>query len=312
MGAYQEELAELRRQMGRKAHLEEKLAALWKEHRELEEQLKTLRDAAAKEQQDVDRLEGKSLSALLAIIAGNKVEKLTREKEEAAAAILRYNTAAAELEAVQAEIKTTDYDLRLLGSLQIKYDRLLKDKAAQLRKSGGPAGEELIDLEKKIARKEKVVAELKEAISAGRRAEGIAEQLEDTLYDARKWSTYDVVGGGSLTDFVKYDALDQATRQMRSLQIQLRSFRTELADVSLNGDISMEIDPLLRFSDFFFDDLFSNLSVLQKIKDAQAQVGQVRGKIHTLLNRLVTMEKETASEQERLQNRLEVLLTQAE
>ena len=41
-----------------------------------------------------------------------------------------------------------------------------------------------------------------------------------------------MLGGGIISDVVKYDHLDQVQEQATTLQNSLRSFRTELADVT--------------------------------------------------------------------------------
>ena len=47
----------------------------------------------------------------------------------------------------------------------------------------------------------------------------------------RGWATFDLFGGGLISDLAKHGHLDSAQHNVALLQSQLRRFRTELADV---------------------------------------------------------------------------------
>ena len=57
------------------------------------------------------------------------------------------------------------------------------------------------------------------------------EAVYGSLNSAGNWGTWDVLGGGLLTDMMKYSRLDDAQRGMEQLQSALRRYRAELADV---------------------------------------------------------------------------------
>ena len=93
-------------------------------------------------------------------------------------------------------------------------------------------------------------------------------------------------GGGLISDMAKYSHLDDAQRQINGLQRSLSRFRTELADVDIRTGIQIEVDSFLRFADYFFDNIFTDWAVLDRIRSTQSQVHEVDGSVRTILNRL--------------------------
>ena len=75
MNYYDEELQELLQQTMREKRLRAKAVDLIMQQQELEERTEELKKIMEKEQEDVDRLEGKSLAAFFYRIAGRMDEK---------------------------------------------------------------------------------------------------------------------------------------------------------------------------------------------------------------------------------------------
>lgn len=108
-----------------------------------------------------------------------------------------------------------------------------------------------------------------------------------------------------MTTMVKHSHLDEAQNQVNVLQQRLRTFRTELVDVSFDSDIQVQIDGFLRFADYFWDGIFSDWMVLGKIHDSQNQVYEVSSKIDQILGKLGTMKNQVEQELEAEKSRLE-------
>ena len=66
-------------------------------------------------------------------------------------------------------------------------------------------------------------------------------------------------------------------------------FRTELADVAIDGQLQVSIDGFLRFADYFFDGLFADWAVLDHINESQGEVTKVQSQIRQLLSNLTAM-----------------------
>lgn len=116
------------------------------------------------------------------------------------------------------------------------------------------------------------------------------------LNSAEGWGTWDMIGGGLLTDLAKHSHLDSAQNQIAQLQEELRRFKTELADVTIHTDLQVSIDGFLRFADYFFDNLFTDWMVMDKIGKSKAQIQDTKQQIESVLSRLDAML--TAAEQE--------------
>lgn len=87
------------------------------------------------------------------------------------------------------------------------------------------------------------------------------------------------------------------------MQVELCRFKTELADVTIQGDLQVSIDGFLRFADFFFDGLFADWTVLDQINRSQSQVRTTRAQIEQVLDRLDALLQAAEAEQERMRNR---------
>jgi len=176
----------------------------------------------------------------------------------------------------------------LLGCEE-RYARLLEEKAAAIKASGGEAGAEILRLEESLAQLEGRKRELREAIGAGEMAWNMVMEVLDSLDSAEGWSTFDMLGGGLIADLAKHEKLDEAQWKIEELQIRLRRFRTELADVTVYADMQVTLDGFMRFADYFFDGLFVDWAVRDRIHRSQEQVWQTRDRIEEVLDRLRAM-----------------------
>jgi uncharacterized phage infection (PIP) family protein YhgE len=108
--------------------------------------------------------------------------------------------------------------------------------------------------------------------------------MQEQLDSAESWGTYDVwFKGGLISHMAKYDHIDEASDLMNRLTAQLRDLRTELADIRMSGDYAMnEYSSGTRALDYFFDNIFTDLSVRDRIRDDQESVRQIRGQLNRL------------------------------
>ena len=104
MSVYDERLEKLQRDAARKRRLESMLGELRAQRSELEARVSELEAIKLQEQEDVERLESGGITALFYSLVGKGEEKLTKERREAAAAALKYESAARELDSVMSDI----------------------------------------------------------------------------------------------------------------------------------------------------------------------------------------------------------------
>lgn len=287
MNYYQEQLDQLRERIARKRKLSTEINALENQLASLAARVQQLKEETYQEQLDVDKLENFSAAKLFAQIMGNLDERLEKERSELYAAALRYDSARQELHAVEADLAARREELSLLGNCEAEYDRLLEARARELRQDPqSPAARRLLALEERQAQLASREKELQEAIQAGYNALSDISSIESALSSAEGWGTWDVFGGGLISDMAKYSHLDDAQQQINGLQRSLSRFRTELADVDIRTGIQIEVDSFLRFADYFFDNIFTDWAVLDRIRHTQSQIHEVDGSVRTILSRL--------------------------
>ena len=92
---------------------------------------------------------------------------------------------------------------------------------------------------------------------------------------------------------------------------KLRRFKTELADIDIHADMQVSIDGFLRFADYFFDGLFADWAVGDKISESQSSVQKVKGQISSALSKLERMEKDADAQIHSLEAKIEEMLVNA-
>lgn len=311
MRHYDEELKELQQQTATKNRLETMLKELKKQREELQDRVDELVAIKEKEQLDVERLERRSLANYFYQVVGKLDERLTVEKQEAYQAAVKYDVAFSELQAVEADIRAKELEYGRVRRSNERYQEVLREKQEAVKLSGIPEAAEILKLEAQITSLDVQLKELNEAISAGKRAEQIAEGILDSLSSAEGWGTWDLLGGGLIADMAKHSHLDEAQGQVERLQGALRIFKTELSDVEIIADMQVNIDGFLRFADYFFDGLFADWSVMNRISEAQGQVKNVKGQISSLLGKLNRASTSVKAEQITAESRLQELVKKA-
>ncbi|CCX37037.1 uncharacterized protein BN452_01021 [Clostridium sp. CAG:1013] len=306
MNYYDDQLKELLDQCARKRKLESSIKELTAQRDQYAAQAGDLQKRFQDEQEDVDRLEGRSLAAFFYNVIGKKGEKLDKERQEAYAARVKYDAASRELAGAEEDLRRCQRELNEVWDSESQYQALWKEKIQAVIQAGGPVGEKILNLEERISYLEGQQKELNEAISAGQKALSVADQVLSSLDSAEGWGTWDLVGGGMLSDLAKHSHLDTAQSSVEHLQSQLRIFKTELADVTVDEDFQVSIDGFLRFADYFFDGIFTDWMVLDRIHQSQDRVQDTRNQIDQVLRRLEErlnqVEREKASHLREIDN----------
>lgn len=311
MTVFDEKLQELQGQMARQKKLRAMVEELYRQVDALTAQERELAAARMQEQADVDKLEGRTLAAFFYGLTGSKEERLEIERQEARAAAVKHDAVVLQLRDAQEELRVRQKELDGLRGCERNYQDTLREKAQAIKTAGAADGSEILRLEEAIGKLDAQQRELREAISAGERARSQADRVLAHLDSAEGLSTWDMFGGGLLTDLAKHDELDQAQGQTEQLQIYLNRFKTELADVTIRADIQVQMDGFTRFADFFFDGLFADWAVRDHIHQSQDRVQNTRVQISSVLNRLEQMRRENERERTRTKEELDRLILQA-
>ncbi len=311
MPYFDDQLHQLAEQVAHASRLEARLRELRQQHDVLSAHVRELEELKLSEQADVDRLEGRSLTAFYYNVIGKMDEKLDKERQEAYTARVKYDTALRELERTGQDVTRCHAELEELRGCEERYEAALREKAQAVKAAGGAAAEQLLDLEARFATLAHQKKELEEAIFAGRSALHTTEEILHSLGNAEDWGTFDLMGGGIVADMVKHSELDDAQEKVELLQSQLRRFKTELADVEIRADMQVSIDGFLRFADYFFDGLFTDWTVMEEISQSQVEVENTQNQIQTVLGRLEAMDKVRSQEQRQLKAQMDALVLDA-
>ena len=311
MKFYDDDLQSLQQQLSRKKHLQALLKELHTQRIELETKVASLKKIMEEDEYDVTRLERRGLASLFYGIVGKKEEKLNEERREAVTSKAKYDVAMQEMDLVQRRISRYEEELATLKDIEMQYAYALKEKVKLLKATATPVSEKILQYEEQISGFENQKKEIREAISAGNKAKNIAEQVLSELDDAEGWGTWDLLGGGLISDLAKHSSLDDAQEEIEHLQIQLRRFKTELADVTIRAEMQVNIDGFLRFADYFFDGLFADWAVLDKIEESQAEVKNIIKQIQAVLDKLALMLVSAEKNQKAVQSMLDELIINA-
>lgn len=287
------------------------MESLQEQYSDLLARVLELREQKEKEQKDVDRLERGSLSSFFLNLAGKKEEKLEKEEKEAYLAAVKCDAAEKELTAVEAQIDSNGKALIELADCETEYEDLLEEKRAAIAEQGLSGLDDIIKAEKKLFALEKEKVEIWEASEAGKQSMVLMEEVLQHLNGAEEWSTFDMFGGGMLSTMMKYDKVDNAQKKIEELQVQLRKFHTELADISVQADIRIEIGEMLRFADYFFDGILADFTAMGRIEEALGQAKATKRRIEEVMVTLQTLEKENMEKQTICKKHLEQLIADA-
>jgi chromosome segregation ATPase len=229
------------------------------------------------DQKDVDRLEHMSLTRVIAALKGSRDEAIAREQAEANAVRMRLADAQARLEAVRTECQAAQTQLDHLASAPDAYTAVLAEKERHLTDSADPRRATLLSLADERGRLNAELGELAKAAQAADAARQALLQTEDKLGSASGWNTYDTFfGGGMIATAMEHSRLDDAAAAAAEADRRMAVLRTDLTELDRVEQTSplITLSSATRFVDMWFDNIFTDLAVRDRIKQAQQNVTQ--------------------------------------
>ena len=300
MAYFDGRLKELHRQKLQKKRLQTMEVELENQRNEAAKKAAELDTIKKKEQLDVDKLEGKSIKALFATLAGNKEEQLSKERQEAYAAAMKYDAAQRDLQEIMSDLEQCKIELEKIEGIEEEYEHLLEERKNSIKQEASRRTNEVLVLEKQIEDISHEIVELEEALDVGYRAFDIIEKILNELNEAHNLAEWDTFADSFFMDMQKHEHLHTAQDLIQDLRNELRRFKIELADVNIEGDIQIEMDDFSKFADWFFDNIFTDWEIKDKIENSMSQADATRGQIVATINLLKDMRDE------RMKNRIEL------
>ena len=305
MTYFDERLKELHRQKLQKKRLEAMKAELLKQEDEVAKKAAELDAIKKKEQLDVDKLEGKTIKALFFTLAGTKEEKLSQERQEAYVAAMKYDAAMRDLEGIMHDLRVCDEELEKITGIEEEYEHLLEQKKSSIKQEASRRTNEVITLEKELENLAHEIIELEEALDVGYRAFDLVDSIVNELSEAHDLAEWDTFMDSMLIDMQKHEHIHTAQDLIGDLRQELRRFKTELADVNIDGDIQIEMDEFSEFADWFFDNIFTDWDIKEKIANSLSQADDTRSQVTATINLLKDMRDEKMKQRIELEEELE-------
>ncbi|SEB55336.1 hypothetical protein SAMN04489844_0501 [Nocardioides exalbidus] len=282
-------LAELARQQAEKDGLEARLDVARTRLSAADDRAGTATMRLDSELDDVARLEQVSMTRILATLRGRRDQDLDRERAEAEAA--RWTAAEAEERRRAAEVEVDGIAARLasFGDLTARRVELLAQREAEVAAdpSSRATAARLEEVATALGERAAEAVQVDEAVEAARVAAECLDRAARHLGSAGSWSTYDTFfGGGFFSDMAKYDNLDRAAVLMRQADGALGHLATELADVGMSSVGGIEVNQLTSFFDVWFDNIFSDWAVRDRIREASGRVERARAGVTQTLETL--------------------------
>ncbi|MFI2295574.1 hypothetical protein [Isoptericola sp. NPDC019571] len=296
-GGVEEELAAARAAVVEHAQQSVRRQVAGRELAAAEEALADARASLADEAADVARLESLSLARVWAGLRGDRAQRLDAERAEQQAAEYVAATAEARRDAAEREVRAVDAGLAALGDVRARWRTALAAKEEWVHGAGGPGAAELAAVAEQVGGWRAQQVEIDQAQAAAERAARALAAAEVELRGADGWSTYDTFfDGGMLASMVKHDRMDRAAGLLREADGALRHLTVELGDLGEQGVGGVGVDGLTRTLDVWFDNIFTDWSVRNRIAEARDRVAAASRAVHGVRQRLA--ERSAAAEAE--------------
>jgi len=280
----------------------ERLARAREAERKAQETVGAARALLDDAAEDVKALESFSPTRIWATLRGSRDTDLDREQAEHQAAQYEVARAEAFVASAQEEVRRSEAALGALGDVAARREKALIAMEDWLIASGGTASDELTRIAGELGAVQAESTEVQEAIAAGDHAAWCLNEAGRRLGSAGGWATYDTFfGGGMFSDVMKYDHMDEAQRLLHEADRALKTFAAELADVGLEVVVQgLALDGLTHTFDFWFDNIFTDWAVKERIDRAARSTDQASQVVAELRNRLAQRARDLADQQSAL------------
>ena len=307
-----DELSLLQAQLTYKKRLEAMLKELRQQQAPLANKVQKLEADMVMERRDVEILEGRSLAAFFYTLTGKMDEKLSVERKEYYAARIKYEAARRELDAIETDIQSTEEDLADLEDCEQRYANAIEEKRIAIENANNPLSRDFLHKEQALNALKYQEKELEEAIAAGTSVLRIASDVLNSLRSIENWGYLDRLGHNRLTDMAKHETLDEAQKNVESLQVELQKFNKELSDIPNRESLQGSIDRMLNFSESFFENLFMDVTVPERLRQSYAQVEHALDPTLGILRQLQTRLEEVRHTQAKAKAEVDALILEIE
>lgn len=303
-----QQMGEIKEKVRMKQKLQSRLERVKSILAEEKSQLQQLQEELKKEEKDVEKLEGLSLTGLFHAVLGDKLEKIEKEKQEFIAAQLKYDHHKQSVSEFEKELEEIKEALKPFENLDRDYQSMIKAKMNFIMQRNDANTDKLMILTERVTDLQHDIKELEEAIEAGDKAEETLEKMKKSLNSAENLGVWDMLGGGLLVTAAKHSNINDAKELAYEVQHSLEKFQHELKDIKTKTKIELNFSSFGTFADYFFDGLIADWFVQSKISNSLKEVTEVNEQITQLLSTLQRRMIQTEEAYEKTKQEINALI----
>ena len=245
MPVVEERLKQLFWDAQRKTELDAAALELWEMKQALQQELAQRARETAREQKDVEALEGRSLKGLLLGLTGKKEEALKKHRREAMEAKVDQEIAVLELANVANKLEHIMDQQRKLGDCQEAFWEQFPAVYGAYRNAGEGDQHYAQELEMQMIVAAKQDKEVREALAAGQKARASVERVLKCLKEVRAGEE-EALAPGSVA---VRGMIVRAQEEVNAMRDSLCTFKEELLDVQMPSELRFDLHGFLQLED---------------------------------------------------------------
>ncbi|AWE07856.1 hypothetical protein DCE79_10860 [Lysinibacillus sp. 2017] len=268
----------------------------------------------ASARKDLNKLEEYSFVNLFREWSGKKDELIEQNLDRVAVTELKLVESQLTYEDLQDDLVDIIHKLNAINEEFVvkELDRLDRKKQLYIMQHAPLIADKLTEIMEQELLCKQLIVEIGEAIDAGNKALSTLTDAGSSLHQASNYSTWDTfLGGGFMATALKHEKLDESNSQLHLAQIALQRFSNELLDVKdmRNDAIQIDTDGFVKFTDYFFDNIFTDWSIHSKISTSMNQISRVQDDVSNTIQLLENKLNSTLRKEAELFREKEQILT---
>ena len=258
---------------------------------------------------ELNKLEEFSFVNLFREWSGKKDELIEQNLDRVAVTELKLIEAQLTLEDLQDDVIDIIHKRNAINEQYVEEQlkKLNEKKQLWLMQHAPHLAEKMTEIVEQELLYKQLIIEINEAIEAGNDALSALTDAGYALHEAESYSTWDTfLGGGFMATALKHEKLGETNSSLHLAQIALQRFSNELLDIKdmRNEALLIDTDGFVKFTDYFFDNIFTDWSIHSKISTSMNQISRVQDDVNNTIRELqqklnFTLKKEAELLQEK-------------
>ncbi len=261
---------------------------------------------------DVKDLETLTLKSIWYDLLNKKFSELEREQAEYYQAKIQFESQQNKVDNISLEIKSYEAQVFDLETIKIQYEGLIQEKVKLLKANNHPQLVDIFSKQEELVKIDAYKNEIQEAILAAENVLTIIPKAVKELKDAKDYATWDMIGGGTMATYLKRQKMNRAKLGIVEINYTLDKLKRELKD--LKPDLfpsEIKFNTSWEFADYFFDNIFVDMKIRERIVDAYNAILSLHKEIILLKEKLISEKKSQQSLYKERERELMKLIEQA-